>query len=64
VTSPNWDLSQGEAPRPDYYQCSGILIDRSLACLPSEMPKKQLTEINADTYTQPMGRSWRSWWLN
>jgi hypothetical protein len=36
-----------------------VLTDRSLAWLSSERPNKQLTETDADTYTQPMDQSWR-----
>ena len=34
--------------------CYGVLTDRSLARPPSERPNKQLTETQADTYTQLM----------
>ena len=41
-----------------------MLTDRSLTWLPSERPNKQLTETDADTYTQPMDRSWDPLLLN
>jgi hypothetical protein len=53
VTGPNWNSVQGEAPRPDTI-CYGVLIDRSLAWMPSERPNKQLKESDTDTYNQPM----------
>jgi hypothetical protein len=41
-----------------------MLIDRSLVWLLSERPNNQLKESDADTYTQPMERSWGILWLN
>ena len=59
VTSPDWDPSQGGGSKVwHYYWCCDVLTDRSLAWLPSEWSNKQLTETEADTYTQPMDRSW------
>ena len=42
----------GEAPRPD--TITDMLTDRSLPWLSSERPYQQLTETEADTYTQPL----------
>ena len=48
MTGPNWDPSQGEAPRPDTnYWCYDVLTDRNLAWLPSKRPNKQLTKTDA-----------------
>jgi hypothetical protein len=40
------------------------VTDRSLSWLPSQRPNKQLTESDAETYTQPMNRSHGTLWLN
>ena len=59
MTGPNWYPSQGEAPRRDTITDASfsVLIERSLAWLPSERPNKQLEESDADTYTHLMNRS-------
>jgi hypothetical protein len=36
-----------------YYWCYDVLTDRSPAWLSSERPYQQLSETDADTYTQP-----------
>ena len=50
---PNWDQSQGEAPRPATIIDAMVSL-QTRAWLPSESPNKQLTEIDVDTYIQPM----------
>ena len=50
----NWgSTSWGDIKAWHYYWCCDVLTDRSLAWLSSERPKLQLTETDADTYTQP-----------
>ena len=39
---------------PHYYWYYGVLTGRSLAWLSSERPYQQLTETDADTYSQPL----------
>ena len=60
MTSPNWDPSQGEAPRPETITDAMMYlqIGASHGYPPrvQESQNKQLTETEADTYTQPMGR--------
>jgi hypothetical protein len=57
MTAIKWDLSQGEAPRPDTIT-NAMIIERSIAWLPSESPNNQLKDSDSDTYIQPMDRSW------
>ena len=56
MASPNWNSSQTEASGTETITDAiyDVLTDRSLAWLSSERPNKQLTETEADTYTQPM----------
>jgi hypothetical protein len=57
-------ISRGDPKAWHYYWCYGMLINRSLAWLPSERPNKQLRESDADIYTQPMDRSqWPCGWI-
>jgi hypothetical protein len=53
VTSPPWDPSHVEAPRPDTITDAMVFfIDRSLAWLSSESLKQQLTETDTYNYIQ------------
>jgi hypothetical protein len=47
-----------------YYWGYGLLTKRGLSWLPSERSNKQLKELDADNYTQPMDRSSWPLWLN
>ena len=53
MTGQIWDQSQGEAPRPATIIDAMVCLQTG-AWLPSESPNKQLTEIDVDTYIQPM----------
>jgi hypothetical protein len=57
-------ISRGGSKAWPCYWCYGVLTDRSLTWLPSERPSEQLTETDADTYTQPIDRSLGPLWLN
>ena len=54
MTSPNWNISQGEALRPDTITDVMVCLQIGALAWLSERPNKLLTETEANTYTQPM----------
>ena len=55
MTGSTWDPSHGIGGQQGLtLLCCAVLTDGSMAWLSSEKSYKQLTETEADTYTQPL----------